>query len=679
MKSRWLLVSLLASLALAFASSQGCSATRSQFGSSSGSDSGSGAGDGSGGSGGDCVFCSGSTGGGLPMGALVVTPPTANLTIQGGNIPTATFKAEVDGIDVTAKVKWVFEKPDVGSMQPGGLFVPTGKVGGLGKVLASFQDKEGEATVTVSVTESVNTAGITPQQEMLFDAPSGPDPSLQLIYPFDKTVMPLRVLAPEIQWVGGANGDIYRIRFTSKHISYTEYVTSGVPGGFTLDQQRWEDIEFSGLGPISDPLKLEVSRLSGGVAYQPKTLELRIAQGIVYGSVYYWQLPDACGGDGNGKILRIKPSSTTADEFFQPGECWGCHTVSRDGTRMMATFETGNFNGFPLQTIKLDTTPSQYDTITQASGVTGVYAAYNNDGTKILYSDNFSGTKPAGSAAMHIISSANGAPILPGAMPAGCGEPAWSPDGTMIAGICGLSGGGWTFDSSSGGLVVSLLNAGQNQVVSTQMIVPQGGLPGRPAYPTFTPDSKHLAYGRPTSGSRSTGNGTLWLAENTGMNAIELKNASSDNQSFNPVFAPKSAGGYTWIVYISRRNYGHKLLGANRQQLWMTAIQDPPVPGADPSSPPFFVRGQALCGKSENAYYALDPCKKDGESCEHGIECCNKSCIWDDGKMDHICKPPDGGDCIPTGSGVCDDDLDCCDFSDGILCLNGFCEAKPPQ
>ncbi|MSP26472.1 MAG: hypothetical protein EXR75_15250, partial [Myxococcales bacterium] len=674
--SRWLFASLFTSLALAVVSSQGCAATGATLG-SSGSDSGFGIS--AGGAGGECVFCTGQTGGGLPIGTLLVTPATAELTVANGSIPTATFKAEIDGIDVSDKVKWIFEKPDVGSMQPGGVFLPTGNVGGTGKVLASFQDKEGEALATVTVVKTVNTAGVQPQQEMQFDAPSGPDPTLQIVYPFDKTVMPLRVLAPEIQWVGGAGGDIYRVRFTSKHITYTEFVTSPIPGVYTIDQQAWENIQFSGLGPLSDPLKFEIARLSGGVAYQAKLLELRIAQGIVYGSVYYWQLPDACGGDGNGKILRIKPSSTTPDEFFQPGECWGCHTVSRDGTRMMATFETGSANGFPLQTIKLDTTPSQFDTITQATGITGVYAAYNDDGTKILYSDNSSGTKPAGSAALHIINSANGAAVLSNAMPAGCGEPAWSPDGTMIAGICGLTDGGWTFDSSSGALIVNQLNLAQNQVMGSQMIVQQGGLPGRPAYPTFTPDSKHLAFGRPTSGSRTSGNGTLWMVENSGKNPVELKNASSDNQSFNPVFAPKSAGGYTWIVFISRRNYGHKLLGANRQQLWMTAIQDPPVPGADPSSPPFFVRGQALCGKSENAYYALDPCKKDGEECEHGIECCNKSCIWDDGQMTYICKPPDGGDCIPTGSGVCDDDFDCCDFSSGVVCINGFCEIKPPM
>jgi hypothetical protein len=215
--------------------------------------------------------------------------------------------------------------------------------------------------------------------------------------------------------------------------------------------------------------------------------------------------------------------------------------------------------------------------------------------------------------------------------------------------------------------------------MSSKVIVPKGNGQGRPAYPTFSPDSKHVVFGRPTSGSRSTGAGTLWISDVNGGGLVQLSKASDDNHSFNPVFAPKSAGGYTWIVYISKRDYGHQLVSANRQQLWITALEDPPTPGQDPSSPPFYLRGQDNCELSENAYYALDPCKKDGEDCEHGIECCNKSCIYDEKLMKHVCKPPEGGACIPTGSGTCDEDTDCCDFADGIVCINGFCEAKPPK
>ncbi|MBI4914565.1 MAG: hypothetical protein HY825_01845, partial [Acidobacteria bacterium] len=79
---------------------------------------------------------------------------------------------------------------------------------------------------------------------------------------------------------------------------------------------------------------------------------------------------------------------------------------------------------------------------------------------------------------------------------------------------------------------------------------------------------------------------------------------------------------------------------------------------------------------NENAYYALEPCKADGEDCTHGVECCSKSCV------NGVCGEPIVGQCIPTNSGVCTADTDCCDYTgpgSNVTCIAGFCEMKPPQ
>lgn len=677
MQRRSLWLTLFASCAMALFAFQGCSASsRSKFGGS-----GSTATTSSDGAGGDCLLCgTGGGTGGDQAGVIFVTPAVSSLAVTGGVIPTQQFTAKLNGTDVSNNVTWVVEKPDVATITATGLLAPTGKVGGETKILALYGTSKGEAVVTITVDVLVNTANVSASDQQLLDNAVKSDPNFVFTYPLADTIVPLRVLSPEFMWQNSKSVQAYRLRLSSKNITYTEYFTAANPGLKALPQELWENIQFSGMGPVSDPLKVELSRLSNGQADASAPLSFGIAQGFVFGSVYYWQLPSGQGGgSSNGKVLRIKPSSDQTDDFFQSGDCFGCHSVSRDGTKMMATFEIGGFNGFPQQLIDLTTNPAKLGTIQSATGITGVFSAFNNDGTKVAISNNYSGSKPAQIASIDIIDGVTGQQILPSAMPAGCGEPAWSPDGTMLAGICGMNdGGGWTFDSNNGDLTVATLNATQDQVVSSKGIVPKGNLQGRPAYPTFTPDSKYLAYGRPTSGSRSSGNGTLWLTDVAGMSPLELKKASGDGRSFNPVFAPKSAGGYTWIVFISKRDYGHKLVNSGIQQLWMVAIDDPPQPGVDPSHPPFYLRGQIPNQFSENAYYALDPCKKDGESCEHGIECCNKSCIYDDGQKKHICKPPEGGNCIPTGSGPCKTDVDCCDFKDDVVCLNGFCELKPP-
>ena len=297
----------------------------------------------------------------------------------------------------------------------------------------------------------------------------------------------------------------------------------------------------------------------------------------------------------------------------------------------------------------------------------------------MLLSDNFTSGPDELATRLHVVDSTTGAYVLQGALGPACGEGAWSPDGTMLAAICGMSGGwGWTFDSTTGYVQVAQITPNGDAITSQATIVPQGALAGRPAYPSFSPDSKYIAYGRPDQGSRSTGNGTLWLVGTDGTNPSELLAAEhADTRNFSPVFAPKGAGGYNWVVFMSRRDYGNQMVGANRQQLWMYAIDDPPS-AADPSHPPFYMRGQQACGKSESAYYALDPCKDIGQDCTTGIECCNGQCIYDAQLQKTVCgTPPDPGDCVQDGN-ACQQNEDCCNFPQ-VTCYQGFCQPKPPQ
>ena len=63
---------------------------------------------------------------------------------------------------------------------------------------------------------------------------------------------------------------------------------------------------------------------------------------------------------------------------------------------------------------------------------------------------------------------------------------------------------------------------------------------------------------------------------------------------------PISVGGYIWVVFVSPRDYGNKMLSAsnptyeNRKQLWVAAIDANPQPGKDPSHPAFWLPGQDL-------------------------------------------------------------------------------------
>ncbi len=617
----------------------------------------------------------GNTGGGfneggtmVPMGyPIMIDPPTFELDVDGPGSPSQPITATINGQDVTDLVTWSFDKPYIGDMEDGS-FVPTGNAGGVGVLTAIWGTSFGQATATVNTVKVVGAAGIDPDVKAALDNPSASDdPTMDWMYPYDDTVYPLDVLGPELMWNGVQNGDVYKLHIQETFLEYTEYFTVSTPARHLLSEDDWKNITLSGVGAQSDPLSVSLTRYSGGTAYQPVEKTWRIAQGKLKGIVYYWELPDACGGGDNGRILSLKPSQDQAVEFYQPGGCWGCHTVSRNGKKMMATLDTGL--PFPQITVDL-TDPAQPGSITQAAQLGGTFSAFNDKGDRIIVSnDDASGLNRL----LTIVDGTTGGALAGNVMGTGCGEPAWSPDGTKLAAICGLGPGGWIFDTKVGHLSTADVAADGFTVSNVQTIVPQAGAQGRPAYPSFAPGSELIAYGRPTEGSRSTGDGTLWLTDLTGTNVKELVRASDDNRSFNPVFAPLRAGGYFWLVYISRRDYGNRLVGADRQQIWITAIDDP-ADAEDPSNPPFYMRGQQDCGKSENAYFALEPCKELGAKCESGADCCNGTCLTDPDTGEYACGEPQ--ECALEGN-ACKTADDCC--NPAAQCVDGFCETDVPE
>lgn len=608
------------------------------------------------------------SGGGIPSEqVIVISPQTFELTIIDGAVVTQALTATIQGQDVTSQVQWSFEKPNVGDVSAA-LFTPTGIVGGSGKVTATLGIASGQADGTVYIEKTVGAGLVTPAQKAALDNPQGgADPSMSLIYPFNETVFPLDVLAPEMMWNGSNVGDAFKLTITEQFYEYTEYFATAPPGRHLIAEADWASIGSSGAGANADPVAVALTRATGNTAYSPATSTWHIAQGKLKGAIYYWELPDACG-EGNGRVLKIKPNDPVPEQFYTPGGCWGCHTVSRDGAKMMANLSGGS--PFAQVTIDLTQTPAVQGSI--GPGVSGgTFSAFNDTGDRIAVSTD------GGSVGdmIRIIDGNTGAELNPNAMGTGCGEPAWSPDGTKLAAICGSSNGGqWFFDEMTGYLTMADVAADGFTVTNQQTIVPQAGGQGRPAYPSFSPGSEWIAFGRPTQGSRSIGNGDLWITDQTGANVKQLTTASTGNQSFNPVFAPLRAGGYYWLVYISRRDYGNRLVGANRQQLWITAIDDPPT-AADPSHPPFYVRGQEDCGKSENAYMALEPCKQLGESCTSGVDCCEGTCVKDPNTMEYVCGVP--GECAQDGN-ACEVAADCCNAPTS-QCVDGYCEPPVPQ
>jgi hypothetical protein len=130
---------------------------------------------------------------------------------------------------------------------------------------------------------------------------------------------------------------------------------------------------------------------------------------------------------------------------------------------------------------------------------------------------------------------------------------------------------------------------------------------------------------------------------------------------------PVSAGGYFWLFFDSVRHYGNAGL---HRQLWGVAIAIASVGElsvgqyeSDPSAPAFYLAGQELPVANHRAFTALDPCRKDGASCETGIDCCNGFCT--NGMCGRAVMR-----CSETNE-ACTKKSDCCKTSD--QCIGGYC------
>ena len=252
-------------------------------------------------------------------------------------------------------------------------------------------------------------------------------------------------------------------------------------------------------------------------------------------------------------------------------------------------------------------------------------------------------------------------------------------------------------------------------------VLPTGTCSG-PCYPTFpffTPDGRGVVFGlisEPDFASAFPGRptpslGELWYVDldDQGMPStpLPLDNinktfvASEAQHDYYPTVFPVSIAGHFWVVWTTRRSFGHHNTGDPqdslpaeqdpfRKRLWMAALQprnysadEFPDLSADPSLPGFYIEGQSESG-NVRGFATLNPCKPtdaQDNTCTSGLDCCTGFCIVKEGESEGHCT-----DEIPMCSkegDKCDTDDDCCPpglDEQPLQCIGGFCgfNAPPP-
>jgi hypothetical protein len=554
--------------------------------------------------------------------------------------------------------------------------------------------------VSIDDCGATNPAGLgdTDRQALLA---GGTAAAPKLLYPYDGTIFPRGLLAPLLMWTDQPVDAVY-VHLASQGFEYKACLKPTAPGQLKLPQEVWLKAEAQTNGK-DDPYTLELTWIAGGTATAPAKLQLGIAQATIKGSIYYNSYSSRLPGASGGNVLRI-PAGGTAEVFISP-TCNGCHSVSADGSRLIAQVNLFAAGGSFQLASGAGVNPPQKNAGPRAS-----FGALYPDGSKYL------ATSVQMEVARALLSQGVGASpdavlydtdtgmVVPNTgIPTSALMPMFSPDGTKLV------FNDFAIDMGHG-LAVMDYDAKTHSATSYRKLNAEMGTM-RPAWPFMLPDNRGLIFAK-TDGPDFSGGGAgllgalipgpfselqivdvetaqvTVLAQAMGFrtpadaasNTSYLPFGAEDlHHNYFPTLSPVAAGGYFWVFFDAVRHYGNQGL---QRQLWGSAVEIA-ADGkyqSDPSHPAFYLPGQELGTGNHRAFAALDPCKKDGDSCRTGIDCCGGFCSIPEGQSGELGEPI--GTCsseqpmCAKRDERCLTDEDCCppegDEPQNI-CIAGFC------
>lgn len=336
-------------------------------------------------------------------------------------------------------------------------------------------------------------------------------------------------------------------------------------------------------------------------------LPLIIDRGELKGAVYYFDT-------GMGGIARLPVNDREAERFLTPDRypgafCYGCHAVSRDGTRMAYTRSFG-FPAGNLEAVNIDAPGVPF--YPGGAENTAVFPSFAPDGIQLV----------GVTGGRLVISSADTGERL-GDLPPfdshpASGAPDWSWQGDHIVGVVGAfsvpvaeqvplgSIGRWWLDRGAWMPEAVLVEATDDRSWDR---------------PAFSPDGRWIAYNGvgddPFPGGqdseRINPNLDLWIIPSAGGDPVRLDHANMAEFMGNswPKWAPIQGPGRRWLAFTSLRPYGYVVPNdpldqdtEPRPQIWVTGVDPLAEPGSDPSAPAFWMPGQNTNGGNHAPYWA---------------------------------------------------------------------------
>ncbi len=545
-----------------------------------------------------------------------LAPLAATIVVKNG-VPaaqayTATASwADGSSSDVTAQATFAIDAADLATFA-GATATASGGRAGVSGVSATLSGMTGAASLTVRIEQTrVDPAAPANVVDLFEVAIDDPARAPTVVYPADQTLVPPNLGTFDVHWRDATGNDLWEVSMTSALVDLRVYTPATAPASFvTFTAPEWRVIADS---HRAGSVKVVVRGLAGAAPAtvgQSAPLSLSFGKDDLQGGLYYW----AASAAGIFRHDFGRPDEV-AQPFYAQGagttRCVACHSLSRDGTRMIVSHEGGGSAGNTDGAMTVIDVASRQPLFADDGSVARAnFSTFAPDAQSFLAS--FDGVITWRDAATGAVKQ-----TVPTQTKAT--HPDWSSVGDRIVWASYETGADWT-TAGGGALYTQAFDAASETFGAPALLVAPPGAGLRNYYPTFSPDGKWVLFNVSSEDFYDDTTAQIWVVPTDGAIAPALLAAANLGSGLTNSWArwapfEQDTGGEQsekifWFTVSSKRDFGVRLVNAGlepalqRPQLWMAPFYPArALAGQDSGRPMFWLPFQDLATSNHIAQW----------------------------------------------------------------------------